>query len=180
MRKLTFLGFVKDYAHTLSEKNSYSMNLLAEEARTNSLLRAPLFLWALLDDDIPTLLAKTDGSLFAEYSKLKDTFTKEAFLDCLERNDHALPEAYHVIWRSYVCLRDRNLVDEEMKERARQQILEKLKQVNISAYRISKDLNLDAGNVGSWLNHDDSKRISNRNAERILEYLCALSEPKEN
>ena len=81
---------------------------------------------------------------------------------------------YQKVWNSFKVRRNRWKKDDELKTLMRKKIREMQTDLNLSNYRIYKDLNLNPGNINSWLKHGEDSKVSFQTAERILTHLMEL------
>ena len=171
MRKLTFKGFLTQYVKELSCTGTVDLAILASEAAHNNYrLRAPLLLYAVKSgkaDLLRSYLAKLDGvdALLSMLSALEGENVEEML------EDGKLPEDYLKVWNSFQVRRDKPKNEDELIEAMRNKIIQLQKAKNCSNYRLYKDLNLNPGNINSWLKHGDSSKVSYQTASRIITYV---------
>lgn len=178
MQELTFKGFLARYVRELSKSNTNSLYKLAEEASgDNPRLKAPVLLFALYSGKQTVLLqAAKDQNLLAEYQKMVSQYSVDMMTRMLEDNDSALPNEYHKVWRSFQTQKNRGQSDDHSKELMRLKVKRLQEQSGVSNYRIYTDLNLNPGNVNSWLKHGVADKVSLKTARMILHYVetCCL------
>lgn len=171
MRKLTFKGFLTQYVKELSYAGTLDLSVLAgEAARDNFRLRAPLLLYAVKagkGDLLRSKLLKQEGAngLLIILSALE-----EADVDALLESG-SLPKDYLKVWNSFKVRRDMPANEERLKKAMREKIIRLQKEKNCSNYRVYKDLNLNPGNINSWLKNGDGSKVSYQTASRIISYL---------
>lgn len=173
MRELTFAGFTARYVSGLSSSGRSAIYPLAREAIAgNARLKAPLYLFALTNGRVDTLLrAVKNTSLYAEYKRLADRHTAETFVQALAHRSETLATEYQKVWDSYVSVATMHERDERVKQMIRKRVLELQKQCSVSTYRLCKDQDLNVSNVNAWLKHGASSKVSLDKARNILAYL---------
>ena len=171
MRKLTFKGFLAQYVKNLSYAGTVDLELLAGELNSgNSRLAAPLILYAVKHDKTALLRsALAEKGCSGELISMLDLLEKSDVEKLLESED--LPEEYLKVWNSFKVRRDQPKNDNALKDAMREKTLQLLKEKDCSNYRVYKDLNLNPGNVNSWLKNGDSSKVSYQTAERIISYV---------
>ena len=169
MRKLTFKGFLAKYVKGLSYSDTLDLKTLSAEAADNHRLRAPLVLYAMMAGKDALLRKYLDGTIYG--GKLCDMLSYMQGRD-IERmlEDRQAPEEYLKAWDSFKASRAAPGREKELKAAMRKKILRLQEEKRCSNYRIYKDLNLNPGNVNSWLKHGDGSKVSYRTAERIVDY----------
>lgn len=173
MRSLTLGGFTKKYVSSLSRTGSCALYSLVREAeQSNARLREPLYLYAVFNNCLSTLLsAARDTALFNEYNRLASTYSPESLRCALEAQSPELDSGYLKVWASYRSVVGAPERNNRVKGYMRTRIVEIKAQANISTYRLCKDLNLNPANVNSWLKHDNGNKVGIDTARRILEYV---------
>lgn len=173
MRQLTFSGFTKQYISSLSPSGSTGVyKLVTEMAQNNSRMEEPLFLYAMCYDSVSTLLKATKGTeYYGKYLNLSQRFDKDSLLLALETQSDELPERYLRVWTSYQRIVKHQERDDDVKRLMSKRVRELLFEANVSVYRVSKDLSLNAANVNAWLKNEDPKKIGMDSARRVLQYV---------
>lgn len=162
MRETTFKGFLKLYLRELSIENTNSIYKLAKEAETvNPRLRGPLFLYA-----------SETGKLDRLMNAAKGTGLYDEYLRIIDMNGN-LPYDYTKVVNSFQSISKRKTSEDELKNIIRDKVLDAQRNNNISNYRIYKNLNLNPGNINSWLKNNDSSKVGLKTAKRVLEYVSA-------
>ncbi|MBO6039749.1 MAG: transcriptional regulator [Oscillospiraceae bacterium] len=175
MRKLTLKGFLAQYVRKLSRSDSLDLKKLAEEASSSNVrLRAPLVLYAVSfgrEDLLQTYLQRPGGNpdMARELARLSGKDIERM----LESGD--APDEYLKVWSSYLVARDAPARDEALKAEMRKKVLRLQQESGCSNYRIYTDLNLNPGNINSWLKNGDSAKVSYQTAERVMEYVLSSS-----
>ena len=171
MRRLTFKGFLAQYVKGLSIAGTMDLTTLAREATAeNFRLRAPLLLYAVTQGKTANLRSALlengcHDSLLNMLSVLECTNVEQAL------ESGALPEDYLKVWTSFKVRRDRPEHEDDLKAAMRDKIIQLQKSKKCSNYRVYKDLNLNPGNINSWLKHGDGSKVSYQTAEKIVEYV---------
>ena len=173
MRELTFKGFLARYVKQLSKSKTNSLYKLAKEASSdNTRLREPLLLFALYSGKQTVLLQATkDQKLFAEYQRMVSQYSADQMTQMFENSASAVPYEYHKVWRSFLFQKNRGQSDDYTKELMRLKIKQLQKQCGVSNYRIYTALNLNPGNVNTWLKHGAADKVSIETARTILHYV---------
>ena len=171
MRQLTFKGFLTQYVKELSRAGTLDLAVLAGEvACDNYRLRAPLLLYAVKSGKA--------GLLRSHLSKLEGAESLLTMLSSLE-NDHIeealeggkLPEDYLKVWNSFKIRCSRSKNEDELIGAMRRKIIQLQQTKKCSNYRLYKDLNLNPGNINSWLKNGDNSKVSYQTASRIISYM---------
>ena len=173
MRELSFLEFLIKYLKELSYCGSLSIYNLAREAQEkNPRLYEPLFLYALFSDKIQILLSATkNDSITVDYNMFAVKYDMNRMLISLKDQSTDLPIEYHKVYNSYLVQKNKIESDNHTKEMMRNRILKLKEQKKISNYRIYKDLNLNPGNMNSFLKTGNTKKISLNIARKMIKYL---------
>ena len=139
----------------------------------NYRLRAPLLLYSVMHGKTAALRTNLIANSCPEDTlNVLSVLQASPVEELLEAGK--LPKEYTKVWNSYKVRRDRPEHEEELKAAMRSKILQMQKQKNCSTYRLYKELNLNPGNINSWLKNGDSKKVSYRTAERIINYVMRL------
>lgn len=170
MRKLTFKGFLTKYVKELSYSNTLDLKKLAAEVGENHRLRAPLVLYAIATGKDALLQSCLQG--VAEGDKLRNMLAamRDCNLDQLLKDGQA-PEEYLKVWNSFRVSNTATAREEELKAAMRKKVLQLLNEKQCSNYRVYRDLNLNPGNINSWLKNGDGNKVSYQTAERIVTYV---------
>ena len=153
MRAYTKAGFLKQYIRALSYSNTSSIRKLAGEFDENPRLVFPCAYYLLAAGRTPQneilrteTAAILSGNREDEVRKIERTFRNKTNEQDRIRNVKKL-----------MCRKTKELMREKQ----------------ISAYRISKDLGLDASNLNKYLKDENTESLSYEKAENVLEYLSA-------
>lgn len=172
MRELTFVGYLTEYVRKLSSGNTNSIYKLADEATHNHRLRAPLALYALCINKTNRLIAATkDSELKSHYNSVFATLNAVNVESLLANKSSGLTEEYYKVWEAYQCRINKVKIDGRVKLRALEKVRTLQAEKGISNYRIYTDLNLNAGNINTWLKNGDVNKISVDTAVKVLQYL---------
>jgi len=174
MRRLTFKGYLRWYARSLSSCDSNDIFRLAKEAEHNHRLREPLFLYACSLGKVSALLRATKSEALREkYYLAKESFSFEEIISMLEKNDTRLDERYHKVYKSFLVKRNMPETDSSYKTLILNRINKLKSEKNVSNYQIYTRLNLNHGNVNSFLKNGEVGKVSVAVAEKILSYVEA-------
>lgn len=172
MRQLTFAGFLKKYIASLSRDGGGFYKLAQEASTSNARLREPLFLYAVYTDRVDTLLKATESKqLLEEYQRMLQI---DSLKEAVESGDRSVPVEYLKVWNSYMVVRDTHKRDDQTKSLMRDKILRLQATMQLTTYRIYKDLNLNPGNVNAWLKNNDGSKVGLDTARKILTYVTSL------
>lgn len=173
MRELTFAGFMKKYVAELSVGHTTAIYKLVREATTQNVrLKEPLYLYAVSNGCLATLLSASKKTAFYdEYLTLYSTFSCPELLREIQKATGKLPEEYQKVWHSFCCVKGKARRDERVKSL----MAEKIKQLQldrkISTYRICKDLDINNANVNHWLKNGCNGKVSMDTARKVLQYM---------
>ena len=181
MAELTFQKFLKSYVRQLSEQNTVSIIRLADEASgTNYRLREPLMLYAMVTGQSDKLLCATkDAGLYKEYHGILTTYLKEQVMVILSEGTDELPENYHKVWRSYVSVCDRDLVDQETIGLIRDKIHRLQEKHEIPIAEIRNAIALKPAKYNRWMVHGDCKAVTLAEARTALNAVTDLIQAKQ-
>lgn len=170
MRRLTLKGYVASYVRELSTMNTCSICKVAKEIDQNHRVIEPLVLHAILSG-IPNCFEKKYPDLYIEYSTIISMADTEEKLLITE-----LPDRYAKVIKSYryECAKQDNA--DRVKLLMHSKILEEKEKKDISNYRIAKDLNINNGNVNSFIKNRSVHSLTYMDVKRIMEYVEAIQE----
>lgn len=173
MQRLTFHGFTKRYVASLSISGTTAIYQLVNEISDGNLrLREPLFLYAVSNGHLETLLTATRNTeLHSVYTDLSKRYSYEQILDALESGSSTLPESYQKVWTSYQSVADKPERDNRVKALMRIKIVKIQDVKGVTTYRICKELHLNNANVNAWLKNGHPNKVSLDTARTVLEYL---------
>lgn len=172
MRKLTFLGFLREYVKHLSEQNTTNIYKLTCECSRNPRLRESLFLYALESEKLGLLekaAATSHEDLLAGWARQYSS--RDSMKHLLETYNSSLPANFQKVWRTYDSLANRTVTDNHTKELMRQKIIALQGKSGVSNYRLYTDLKMNPGNMNAWLKHGDSSKVSLQAARTTLHYM---------
>ena len=171
MRKLTFKGFLAQYVKNLSYARTVDLELLAGELNSgNGRLAAPLLLYAVMHGKTALLRsALAEKGCSEDMINMLHLLEKSNVEELLESGN--LPEEYLKVWNSFKAKRDQPKNDNALKDAMREKTLQLLKEKDCSNYRVYKDLNLNPGNINSWLKNGDSTKVSYHTAKQVMDYV---------
>lgn len=173
MQRLTFRGFTKRYVASLSLSGTTAIyQLVREVVAGNPRLREPLFLYAISNGHLGTLLtAARNTELYSAYTDLSKRYNYEQLLDAMKEDSNSLPEAYQKVWTSYKSIANKPERDNRVKALIRIKILKLQDVTGVTTYRICKELRLNTANVNAWLKNGYPNKVSLNTARTVLEYL---------
>ena len=173
MRQLTFAGFTARYVSSLSANGTIAIYpLVRETVAGNARLKAPLYLYALSNNRLQTLLKATkETALYPEYLLLAEKYTLDTLVKELSVESENLPDEYQKVWNSYISVSTMHKRDERVKGLMRKRVLELQKMHSVSTYRLCKDLSLNVSNVNAWLKTGIPSKVSLDNAKSMMAYL---------
>lgn len=175
MRKLTFLGFLRNYVKQLSEQNTVSIYKLVKECAENPRLREPLFLYALETEKVELLEKAAIAESSDQLVGWAKQYDKETLHKLLDTQPNSLPANFQKVWQTYMSLSHRMETDNHTKELMRRKILSLQAQNGLSNYRLYTDLKMNPGNVNAWLKHGNSNKVSLQAARSALQYARGFS-----
>lgn len=181
MAELTFQKFLKNYVRNLSEQNTVSILRLAEEASgTNYRLREPLLLYAMVSGLSDKLLCATkDAALYKEYHGILTTYLTEQVMAILAGGTDELPENYHKVWRSYVSVRDRSLVEKETIGLIRDKIHRLQAKHDLPVTEIRSAMALKPAKYTRWMVHGDCETVTLAEARTALNAVTDLIQEQQ-
>lgn len=173
MRELTFAGFTKKYVEELSVEHTTAIYKLLREAVTqNARLKEPLYLYAVSNGRLKTLLtASKKTAFYDEYLRLSKEFICPELLNGLEAGTSELAQEYQKVWRSFCSVKGKAKRDERVKNMMAEKIKRLQEEKEVTTYRICKDLGLNNANVNHWLKNGCNGKVSMSTARRVLQYM---------
>ena len=176
MRRPSFRGWVTRELAYLSGENTLNLRRLAFLAQTTEpRLRERLVLYAIATARVERLkdyLYRED--MIDELDKINEKLKKHDF-DNPEGYDVAnLPLRYQKALMSFKSAYQRIDARNSSKKLRWEKSVLLQKEKGVPTARIYQDLNLDPGNVNSYLKHGATEKLSLENATRILKYLYSL------
>lgn len=169
MRELTFKGYLLSQLQELSGFKSTSLYAFAQIAHNNARLKDALTLYLVIytEDNLRTKLLKKYDYLNSPCEKLKglNDYNVRVYL----QND-SLSE-YKTIYDNFLYQHNRKKQEEKLKKLMYNRISEVKQAKCVSNYRIYKELNLNPGNVNSFLKNEDTSKVSLDTARRILSFV---------
>ena len=171
MRELTFKGFLSKYVKELSDSGTLNISALCKEAVSyNHRLRAPLLLYAAVHQKTALLRSSLkEPGCGGELTVWLDLLESSDPVELLKKG--LLPDEFQKVWTSFIARHDIPENETGLKSAMRQKIIQMQRSKNCSNYRLYKDLQLNPGNINSWLKNGDNTKVSYRTAARIVSYL---------
>ncbi|MDR1016695.1 MAG: hypothetical protein LBL67_04445 [Coriobacteriales bacterium] len=176
MRKLGFIGHLKQQIAHLSDSRSLSIAKLARlAAGPCPRLREALYLYARLAGKTGLLMRNVEGTeLSEEYTKLNRRFEDDsALVRALVEGDVGIPARYRKLFDGFQALNNATARDREVSLLLREKTLQVMRQKALSNYRIYTALGLNPGNINSYLKNADPSKLSRQTARRIYDYVLA-------
>lgn len=125
--------------------------LLREAVTQNARLKEPLYLYAVSNGRLKTLLtASKKTAFYDEYLRLSKEFTCPELLNGLEAGTSELAQEYQKVWRSFCSVKGKVKRDERVKNMMAEKIKRLQEEKEVTTYRICKDLGLNNANVNHW------------------------------
>lgn len=175
MRQLTFAGYLKSYVRYLADTESLELSRLWNRVGSHPRVTEPLLLLAAVSGRSSALETQVpaESPLLDELRLLDQLGTAGELESALAHEDPRLRPEYLKVWRSYVVRRDANLRDSDLKQRARERVLQLEAERHVTRYRMAKDLGLNPGNLHAFLAQGNVSKLSLDHAYQLLEYLKA-------
>ena len=176
MREITFSGFLKKYLEDLSGQNGENLSRLAEEAdKGNPRLKEPLILYAYFCKQPQTVKRQfANSSLYKEFCDFLEKFkNKEEAMNYLSQENPL--NNYRKVYKSYLSKRDRNKIENDLKNDIREEILSVLNNKSVTAYSVIKEqsLNLNKSNFYAFL-RGNTGCLTVSSAYNVIKYLNRL------
>lgn len=176
MRRPKFRGWVTRELAYLSGENTLDLRRLAYLAQTTEpRLRERLILYAIAAAQVERLgnyLYRED--MISELEELAGILRGHDFDDPEGFDEIDLPPRYQKALMSYRSAYTRIDSRNDSKRLRWEKSIQLQKEKGVSNARIAHDLNLDPGNVNSYLKHGATERFSLENATKIMKYLYSL------
>ena len=168
MRQLTFSGFLDRYIRELSGLDRIDIAKMAVMADGQMpRIKEPLVVYASLKRS-PQTIRKLFGN-----TSLKDDYNSFfALCDNYDENYFmSLPENYKKLYKSYLSVRDQKENKKRIKQLYRDNILKLRNSSGITDYKICKTLNINHGNLHSFLYQGRCENISLENVRKIYDLI---------
>lgn len=164
MRVLTFKGYLQQQLRELSDCDSKSLYKFARLAEGNARLRDVLclFLTWYVDEKLKKQLCKKFPYLSKGCNRLQGVIPDQL--------DDSLSE-YKTIYENYLNQKNKKQNEDKVKALMQKKIVEVQREKGITNYRIYKALNLNPGNVNSFLKNGDTGKVGLNTARRMLKYV---------
>ena len=175
MRPLTFKGFLSQYLRAMSDSKTNDIKRLTDEVRHNYRLVEPLvlFAWATNKQKYLKLVAE-DPVLVKAMDLFPDDMSWDDIISAFERSDNSIPNEFHKLYRSYICVCNRQEAKNHSKVLIHNRISELQREKKVSSYRIYTELKLNPGNINAYLKNGDVSKVGMEVAGRVLDYLEAM------
>ena len=162
MRELTFKGYLQQQLCELSGLNSKSLYKFAKLSENSARLRDVLcmFLNYYVDGKLKNQLCKRFLYLNEICDRLNGVAVEDLFLS-----------EYRTIYENYLNKKNTRENENKLKSLIQKRIFEVQAEKGITNYRIYKSLNLNPGNVNSFLKNGDTGKVSLDTARKMLSYV---------
>lgn len=158
MNRLTFEGYLKNVIKSITGTSSFNMRELSVKCNRRPELLEPLALYAVLTGR--SELCRKNDKVYNECLRLKSS-----------RSIRKISPVYENIYKGYNAAKNQVKTDNQIKSKFRNRIIAMQKEKSITNYRIYTDLNLNHGNVNSFLKNEDYNKLSLETVRRIWKYL---------
>jgi hypothetical protein len=176
MRRLTFVGFLKQYLAHLTGSPTQSLTKLVKLALGPApRAKEPLFLYTVATNQLGRLSALTADTAFGEeFDALIEAYPQPTqLLEALRNGTAKLPPRYLKVYDSYLALTAQTDTNRHATALLAQKINALMASKHLSKYHIYTALHLNPGNVNSFLCHSDPTKVSRQTATRILDFVQA-------
>lgn len=165
MRQITFANYLRKYIIELTAIERFQLVKLAAASEKSEKLRVPFLLYLSqkkTDGEIRALL--TDRSLeeyVAVLSKLEDPLAQAA----------RLPVAYRRVIAGYTRISQMHKAENESKRLIANRIAQRRRGLELSDYRICRELSINPGNFNSFFYHGNDNALSLEKVQLILKFV---------
>ena len=169
MRELTFKGYLLSQLQQLSGFDSTSLYAFSQMAGSNARLKDALSLYLVMytEDNLRDKLLKKYDYMNSSCDRLSGI--NECNLDSYLSAD-GLSE-YKTVFDNYQYQCNKKKNEDKLKLMMYEKIFTVKEKKNVSNYRIYKSLNLNHGNVNSFLKNGDASKVSLDTVRRILAFV---------
>lgn len=181
MRPKQFLNFLNDYVNSLSEHSTLNLKVLEHEVKHNARLKEVasfLLLFSGAKQDILKNNKEDLPVLFNMYQTTQKQYPG-VLLDDLALYTQKL-DGYDPLRKLYSAYQSTEYFSrKKRKALLRDRVLLLKEQLNLSNYRLYKDLGLNHGNTNDFLKNNKLEKLSLHNVTRMLSYLNEMHETHE-
>lgn len=169
MRRLTFKGYLEGQLTELSGVKSTSLYLFSRLSESNARLEDVLCVYIALyaNESLKNRLIKAFSNIDRNCKVLSE-LTEENINDYF--SDDKLSN-YRTIYENYLYELNRKLREKNLQKAMFDKICLIQKEKQISNYRIYKSLNLNPGNVNTFLHKGDFSKVSLDTTREILRFV---------
>ena len=170
-RSLKFENFLLEYCQNLTGCNATSLLKFANELDKNPRAEEPVLLYALQNKrDLNKFERMIRPDLQAKFSELKLEYQQFNNLDEMFLSSNNLSVDFKKVYGAYKYRLQEISANNPMKDSYRDFFEKKLKETNLTNYRVCKDLNLNLSNFTFFLKGQNEK-LSLENCEKVYDYL---------
>ena len=169
MRALTFKGYLLSQLQQLSGFDSTSLYAFSRMAFNNARLKDVLSLYLVLytEDNLRDKLLKKYDFMNSSCNRLSGI--NEYNLDSYLNPDNS--SAYKTVFENYLHQCNKKNNEDKLKLMMYEKISVVKENKKISNYKIYKTLNLNHGNINSFLKYGDTNKVSLDTVRRILAFV---------
>lgn len=184
MRTKSFRTFLYEYLKKLSPLNTASIKHNCKMLTKNPRMVEVLFLYAMVYEKEKLLDEYLPNDRKPSYDKFKQYFNElhklEERLEGLANNDKLtfsdFRYNYAKIYRSYLVEAKKRERNEKDKLEMKKSILKLKEELNVSDYRLCKEVALDTGNLHSFLYKEKNNRLSYQKCSSLFRYLMKMKQ----
>lgn len=170
-RALKFENFLLKYCQNLTGCNTTSLLKFANELDETPRAEEPVLLYALHNKrDLNKFERMLRPDLQAKFSELKLEYQQFNNLDEMFLSSNNLSIDFKKVYSAYKYRLQETSANNPMKDSYRDFFEKKLKETNLTNYRVCKDLNLNLSNFTFFLKGQNEK-LSLENCEKVHDYL---------
>lgn len=176
MRTQSFDTFLYKHIKSLSSEHTANVSKLVELInKENYRLKEPLLIYVLVKKYDTYFRRVANPELCNEFDKIKTVY-KDAptFLSVMEKRESTeqnIFDDYYKLYSNYKYQANKPKNENELKEKLANQIMALQKTTGVSFYRISKEFELNQGNLFAFFKQKKLDRLSLANCRRIYKYL---------
>ena len=170
-RSLKFENFLLKYCQKLTDCNTTALLKFANELDENPRAEEPVLLYALQNKrDLNKFEKMLRPDLQAKFNELKLEYQQFNNLDEMFLSSNNLSVDFKKVYSAYKYRLQETSANNPMKDGYREFFEKKLKETNLTNYRVCKDLNLNLSNFTFFLKGQNEK-LSLENCEKVYDYL---------
>ena len=170
-RSLKFENFLLKYCQKLTDCNTTSLLKFANELDKNPRAEEPVLLYALQNKrDLNKFERMLRSDLQAKFNELKLEYQQFDSLDEMFLYSNNLSVDFKKVYSAYKYRLQETSANNPTKDSYRDFFEKKLKETNLTNYRVCKDLKLNLSNFTFFLKGQNEK-LSLENCEKVYNYL---------